>query len=354
MIAFANPNLSPDAARDALAAFRTVAVLGAHSDLSRPAGYVPDYLYQQGIRILPVNPQLAGQILWTEPVRAALTDLQAPVDAVVIFRRADALPGHLDEVLGMAPRPKLVWLQLGIAHGGFAGQLAEQGIAVVQNRCTLADHQRWRLAPVPDQRQSGKARLTVLASGNGSNFGAILAACADLTLPAQVVRLVVDKSAAFARQRARDAGVADTCFPFGLIRDQGGDRTLYDARLAELVASTKPDLVVLAGFMRILSQTFLSPFGDRVLNLHPALPGQFAGTHAIERAHAAFLRGEISHTGCMVHRVIAEVDAGEALDTEQVAILPEDTPETLAERMHKAEHRLLVRALRAELIRRGF
>lgn len=354
MTTIANPNLPPDAARDALAAFRTVAVLGAHNDLSRPAGYVPDYLFGQGIRVLPVNPQLAGQILWTEPVRTALADLQTPVDAVVVFRRAEALLGHLDDLLGMTPRPRLVWLQLGISHAGFAQQLADQGIAVVQNRCTLADHQRWRLAPVPVRSTAGQARLTVLASGNGSNFGAILAACAADALPAQVVRLITDKSAAYARQRARDAGVPDSCFPFGLIRDQGGDRTMYDGRLAELVAATKPDLIVLAGFMRILSQTFLAPFGDRVLNLHPALPGQFAGTHAIERAHAAFLRGEISHTGCMVHRVIPEVDAGEALDIEQVPILAGDSVEDLAARMHKAEHKLLVRALQSELTRRGF
>lgn len=349
-----NHNLPADEAKRALAEFRTVAVLGAHHDLSRPAGYVPDFLCQKGVRILPVNPQLAGQILWREPVRRSLADLQTPVDAVVVFRRAEALPGHLDEILAMAPRPPLVWLQLGIVHDVFAKSLAVAGIRVVQDRCTLADFQRWQLPDVTHHWPAGTARLTVLASGNGSNFGAILQACADGTLPARVSRLVVDKSGAYARERARQAGVADTCFPFGLVRDAGGDRTLYDQRLAELVAATQPDVIVLAGFMRILSEAFLAPFGDRVLNLHPALPGQFAGTHAIERAHAAFQQGEITHTGCMVHRVIPEVDAGEPLDVEQVPILASDSVDDLATRMHEAEHRLLVRALRAELRRRGY
>src|ERR1700729_1762510 len=103
-----------------LAGARTIAVLGAHVEPSRPAFYVPDYLHTQGYRVLPVNPQLVGKTLWGEPVRASLGDVGEPVDIVDVFRRPDLLPGHLDEILAMAPRPRLVWLQLGIRNDAFA------------------------------------------------------------------------------------------------------------------------------------------------------------------------------------------------------------------------------------------
>src|SRR5689334_20752124 len=89
--------------RAVLEGARTIAVLGAHDEPSRPAFYVPDYLASQGIRILPVNPALAGRVLWGEPVRKRLTELGQPVDLVDVFRRAEALPLHLDEILGMSP-----------------------------------------------------------------------------------------------------------------------------------------------------------------------------------------------------------------------------------------------------------
>ena len=119
---------------------RTIAVLGAHSEPSRPAFYVPDYLHAQGYRILPVNPQLAGQTLWGETVRRSLADLGEPVDIVDVFRRPDLLPAHLAEIRAMAPRPRLVWLQLGIRNDAFAREVEAAGIDVVQDRCTLADH----------------------------------------------------------------------------------------------------------------------------------------------------------------------------------------------------------------------
>ena len=119
---------------------RTIAVLGAHSEPSRPAFYVPDYLHAQGYRILPVNPQLAGQTLWGQTVRRSLADLGEPVDIVDVFRRPDLLPGHLAEIRAMVPRPRLVWLQLGIRNDAFARDVEAAGIDVVQDRCTLADH----------------------------------------------------------------------------------------------------------------------------------------------------------------------------------------------------------------------
>jgi uncharacterized protein len=129
---------------------RTIAILGAHSEPSRPAFYVPDYLYAQGYRILPVNPQLAGQTLWGQTVRKSLADLGEPVDVVDVFRRPDLLPGHLDEIRAMVPRPRLVWLQLGIRNDAFAREVEALGIDVVQDRCTLADHRALGVGRVGD------------------------------------------------------------------------------------------------------------------------------------------------------------------------------------------------------------
>src|SRR5262245_22886956 len=128
--------------REALQRARTIAVLGAHWEPSRAAFYVPDYLHGQGYRILPVNPALAGRTLWDEPVRATLAELGGPIDIVAVFRRPELLPGHLADILAMKPLPRLVWLQLGIRSDAFTRDLVAAGIDVVQDRCTLADHQR--------------------------------------------------------------------------------------------------------------------------------------------------------------------------------------------------------------------
>lgn len=129
--------------RDIFARTRTIAVLGAHSDPSKPAHYVPDYLRAAGYSIFPVNPTLVGRALWGQPVVAALTDLAPqPIDMVDVFRRPDLLMEHVPEILAMNPRPPLVWLQLGIRHAEFARTLRENGIAVIEDRCALAEHRR--------------------------------------------------------------------------------------------------------------------------------------------------------------------------------------------------------------------
>ena len=125
---------------------RVVAVLGAHCEMHRPAFYVPDYLHDQGYRVLPVNPHLVGDTLWGEPVRARLGDLNEPVDLVDVFRRSDALDNHLDDFLAMRPSPRVIWFQLGIRNDRVAAALVAGGLDVVQDRCTLADHKRFRRA----------------------------------------------------------------------------------------------------------------------------------------------------------------------------------------------------------------
>ncbi len=126
---------------------RTIAVLGAHTDPYKPAHYVPEYLHAAGYAVCPVNPQFVGRTLWGQPCVARLDELRVAVDLVDVFRRPDALMDHLPELLAMSPRPPLVWLQLGIRHAEFARTLRAAGIAVVEDRCTLADHRRLGVAP---------------------------------------------------------------------------------------------------------------------------------------------------------------------------------------------------------------
>lgn len=131
-----------------LRAARTIAVLGAHEQPMKPAFYVPEYLHEQGYRIVPVNPQLAGKTLWGQKVRSSLAEIGEAIDVVDVFRRPEALAGHLDDLRAMNPRPKIVWLQLGIRDDAFAMAVQQAGMDVVQDRCTLADHRRLRIGPV--------------------------------------------------------------------------------------------------------------------------------------------------------------------------------------------------------------
>jgi phosphoribosylglycinamide formyltransferase 1 len=192
--------------------------------------------------------------------------------------------------------------------------------------------------------ESSSPRLVLMASGNGSNAQAVIDACTSDRLPAEVVAVVSDRPDARVLHRAHRAGITAVVVE----RDLDEARHTYDARLADAVASFVPDHVVLLGWMRILTAQFLDRFTGRVVNLHPALPGQLPGTHAIERAFAEFERGERDHTGVMVHLVPDEgIDDGPVLATASVPIAPGDTVDTLAERMHAAEHHLIVTTLAA-------
>jgi phosphoribosylglycinamide formyltransferase 1 len=186
------------------------------------------------------------------------------------------------------------------------------------------------------------ARLALLISGNGSNLQAVLDACQSGHLPAKVVVVVSNKADAYGLERAKMAGVPSAA----LVKPKEQDRRVYDAKLAQFVAKYQPDWVVLAGWMRILSASFLDEFPQQVINIHPALPGCFPGTHAIQRAYEAYQRKEIKSTGVMVHQVPDEgVDNGPVLGQEVVPIMAEDTLETLESRVHQCEHRLLVKTL---------
>jgi phosphoribosylglycinamide formyltransferase-1 len=188
------------------------------------------------------------------------------------------------------------------------------------------------------------ARFVVLISGNGTNLQAILDACNSGELDAQVISVISNKADAYGLVRAKNVGVQAVHFP----KQENESRQEYDARLAAYVSTCFPDYVILAGWMRLLSSFFLSSFPNRVINLHPALPGMFPGTRAIERAFEAYQRGVIQHTGVIVHLVPDEgMDNGPVLALEIVPIEKDDTLPSLEARVHQTEHKLLVNTLKS-------
>jgi len=185
-------------------------------------------------------------------------------------------------------------------------------------------------------------RLALLISGNGSNLQAVLDAADEGFLPIQVCVVVSNRPGAYGLERARLAAVPTAV----LEKSPGQKRVEYDRELATLVEAYHPDWIILAGWMRLLSSTFLNRFPGRVVNLHPALPGTFPGTDAIQKAFIAFHNREITHTGVMVHLVPDEgIDNGPVLAQEIVPIYPADSLEQLEKRIHLVEHRLLVETI---------
>ncbi len=175
------------------------------------------------------------------------------------------------------------------------------------------------------------ARFAVLASGSGTNLQALLD-----TYPGHLVVVAGDNEGAFAFERARRAGV-----PVEYVDPADFDtRKEFDRELADRVAAYDVGLVVGAGYMRVLTPVFLDRF-PAVLNVHPSLLPEFRGLDAVKRA----LEAGTKRTGVTVHFMDEEVDAGPVISQEEVPILPDDTEETLMERLHAVEHQLLVDAV---------
>ncbi|TPX69230.1 hypothetical protein SpCBS45565_g02558 [Spizellomyces sp. 'palustris'] len=214
-----------------------------------------------------------------------------------------------------------------------------------------------------------KPRIVVLISGNGSNLQAIIDAVQTGSLNAEIALVVSNRKGAYGLTRAANAGIPTMTVTLKEFKDAGKTRVDFDldvaARIKKLLAQSRsnenhssngtiagdtPDLIILAGWMHILSPDFLQQFPPgQIINLHPALPGAFDGAHAIERAFSAYKEGKIQETGVMVHKVIPEVDRGEVVRQEAIPILPDDTLETLEDRIHKIEHRLIVEGAKAIL-----
>jgi phosphoribosylglycinamide formyltransferase-1 len=198
---------------------------------------------------------------------------------------------------------------------------------------------------VPTER----ARLAVLVSGAGTNLQAILDACADPEYPAQVVVVVSDRPGAYALERARRAGVPTHVVDWSAYRARGP----FCRALERVLEPYRVDLVCLAGFLRILDAAFVASYRGRILNIHPSLLPAFGGKGMYgERVHRAVLASGAEVSGCTVHLVTEEVDAGPILLQEVVPVLPGDTPKTLAARVSEAEHRIYPEAIRSIVQRR--
>ncbi|QSX35796.1 phosphoribosylglycinamide formyltransferase [Shewanella sedimentimangrovi] len=176
---------------------------------------------------------------------------------------------------------------------------------------------------------AASCRVVVLISGNGSNLQAIIDACQDKQ-HAEVVAVISNKPEAYGLIRAHHAQIDTSC----VIAQKGEKRADYDERLAAIIDSYQPDLIVLAGFMRILSDGFVQRYLGRMLNIHPSLLPKFTGLDTHQRAIEA---GETEH-GASVHFVIPELDAGPVILQAKVPVYEDDTPELLAERVHEQEH----------------
>lgn len=181
------------------------------------------------------------------------------------------------------------------------------------------------------------ARLAVLCSGEGTNLSAILSAIRRRRLPARISVVVSDRSEARALERARRAGVPAVFVD----PKRHASRTAYEAALTRAIRRSHADWILLAGFMRILSPTFVRRFAGRILNIHPALLPAFRGAHAVRDA----LDYGVKVTGVTIHLVDAKVDHGPIIAQEPVGVRPDDTEATLLARIHRVEHRLYPRAI---------
>ncbi len=187
-----------------------------------------------------------------------------------------------------------------------------------------------------------KPKIVVLVSGSGSNLQALIDACENDKLDATIAAVFSNRKAAFGLERARNHSIPAEYFPYSPYRESG--REAYDAALGHKVAEYGPDLIVLAGWMRIFTPTFLDKFTNRVINLHPALHGTYVGADGINWAYESFQKGEIEHGGCMVHYAIPEVDEGALIAETIVPMYKSDSPDDYAQRLHTAEHSLIVQA----------
>ncbi|MBQ5987843.1 MAG: phosphoribosylglycinamide formyltransferase [Clostridia bacterium] len=185
-----------------------------------------------------------------------------------------------------------------------------------------------------------KARVAVLVSGGGTNLQAILDASARGEIPhGEVVLVVSNKADAYALTRARNAGVEGVT----LLKKELGGQAGFEAALSALLAEKKIDLIVLAGFLSILSADFVNAWPRRILNVHPSLIPSFcgAGFYGL-KVHEAALEKGVKVTGATVHFVNEIPDGGEILYQKAVRVLPNDTPEKLQKRvMRQAEWKLL-------------
>lgn len=185
-------------------------------------------------------------------------------------------------------------------------------------------------------------RVAILASGNGSNFEALAHQFQAGLLPGELIFVFSDHHNAYVLERAQRLNVR--AFSFEVKEFE--NKAAYEKVLLQLLQEQQIDLIVLAGYMRIIGQTLLSHYSNRILNIHPSLLPSFPGLHGIKDAYEY----GVKVTGVTVHLVDDGVDTGPIIAQEPVMILPEDTLESLEEKIHQTEHRLYPKVLRDVLL----
>ncbi|HLK69226.1 MAG TPA: phosphoribosylglycinamide formyltransferase [Bryobacteraceae bacterium] len=183
-------------------------------------------------------------------------------------------------------------------------------------------------------------RLGILLSGRGSNFGAIADAVQAGQIDAEIAVVIANRSEARGLEIARERGLNAVSIP-----SRGLDREVYDRMLLEELDRNRVDLVLLAGYMRLLSATFIRRFPNRILNIHPSLLPAFPG---LDAQHQALEHG-VKVTGCTVHFVDEQLDAGPIIIQVAVPVLDSDTVESLSARILEHEHRIYPEAIRIVL-----
>ena len=182
-------------------------------------------------------------------------------------------------------------------------------------------------------------KLAVLVSGGGSNLQAIIDACKTPDYPAEIVLVFSNQLDASGLERARRAGIRAEA-----ISHKGfeGGREAYDSTVSNLIEESGADLVVLAGYLRLVSESFVTRWEGRLINIHPSLLPSFKGLHV----HQAALDAGVKYSGCTVHYVVPEVDSGPIIAQAVVPVLPGDDAGTLAQRILKQEHRIYPQVIR--------
>ncbi len=183
-------------------------------------------------------------------------------------------------------------------------------------------------------------RLGILISGRGSNFEAIADSVAAGTLDATIAVVIANRPEAKGLDAARRRGLKAVCIP-----SKGLDREVYDRMVIEELRANSVELVCLAGFMRLLSAFFIRQYPQRILNIHPSLLPAFPG---LDAQHQAWEHG-VKITGCTVHFVDEDLDAGPIIIQKAVSVMDSDTAETLSARILEEEHRIYSEAIRIVL-----
>ncbi|ARS48254.1 phosphoribosylglycinamide formyltransferase [Pseudomonas sp. GD04158] len=180
--------------------------------------------------------------------------------------------------------------------------------------------------------------VVVLISGSGSNLQALIDSVAQGDNPARIAAVISNRADAYGLVRAQNAGIATEV----LDHKQFDGREAFDAAMMQAIDAHQPDLVVLAGFMRILTPGFVQHYSGRLLNIHPSLLPRYKGLHTHQRALDA---GDAEH-GCSVHFVTEELDGGPLVVQAVLPVAPDDTADSLARRVHQQEHQIYPLAVR--------